>query len=118
MFFLLFGVIFSSCRKEMDFEFPPSNLKMISKFELRKSDNPSLSGTKKATIVENKKAITLKVNSDADVTALKPNFINAPGSTVVPGNLEPQDFTIPVDYTVTAENGTSIYYTVTVVVEN
>lgn len=115
LFFVMGGILLSSCRKEMDVEIAPLNLKMLAVFQFRKADNPILKSDVKGTIVEAKKTITLTVPKGTNVTALKPYFINSPGSVVEPGNLIPQDFTNPVDFTVTAPNGTSIYYTVTVI---
>lgn len=57
------------------------------------------------------------VPAGTDVTELVPTIEVSEGATVSPASGEAQDFTHPVVYTVTAMNGTTAEYTVTVVVE-
>jgi len=57
------------------------------------------------------------VPAGTDVTDLVPTIEVSEGATVSPASGEAQDFTHPVVYTVTAMNGTTAEYTVTVVVE-
>lgn len=59
------------------------------------------------------KTIVLTVPFRTDVTALVPN-IEITGLSVEPGSGVAQDFTNPVIYTVTAEDDSTQYYTVTV----
>lgn len=65
--------------------------------------------------------ITHKINfvlpAETDVTQLVPTIEVSEGATVDPASGVAQDFTNPVTYTVTAQNGTTAVYTVTVVVE-
>lgn len=68
-----------------------------------------------ATILEN--MITLKVINGDPVTALTPT-ITINGSSVSPASGVPQNFTNPVTYTVTASDGSTREYYVTVVVIN
>jgi len=115
---IFIGLIFSSCRKEMDISEPPWNLKMMTYFAFKQADNPHLTSKEyKGVIDEYKKTVTVKLPVGVDVTNLKPDLVIGPRSSVSPGRLIPQDFSNPVDYTVTAENGTSVYYTVTVVLK-
>lgn len=111
---ILIGLVVVSCLPMMDVVEPQSNLKMITRFRFLRADNPTLTGDVNGVIDEAQKTITVTVPKAANVTALKPTIVIGPKSSVSPGNLIPQDFTNPVDYTVTAENGTSVYYTVTV----
>ena len=55
--------------------------------------------------------------AETDVTQLVPTIEVSEGATVEPSSGVAQDFTNPVAYTVTAQNGTTAVYTVTVVVE-
>lgn len=68
-------------------------------------------------INENAKTVTLTMPEDTDVTQLVPTIEVSEGATVSPASGEAQDFTTPVTYTVTAQNGTSAAYLVTVFVE-
>lgn len=62
--------------------------------------------------------ISFVLPAETDVTQLVPTIEVSEGATVSPASGEAQDFTAPVDYTVTAQNGTTAVYTVTVVVES
>jgi hypothetical protein len=76
---------------------------------------------KLATIVErerNESTITIQFTGPMDVTALAPEIQVSPGATVSPASGEAQDFTGYVTYEVTAENGTTNYYRVEVVIVN
>lgn len=62
------------------------------------------------------KTVSLTMPEDTDVTGLVPTIEVSEGATVSPASGEAQDFTNPVEYTVTAQNGTTAVYTVTVFV--
>ena len=62
------------------------------------------------------KTVTLTMPEGTDVTELVPTIEVSEGATVSPDSGEAQDFTNPVEYTVTAQNGTTAVYTVTVFV--
>ena len=68
-------------------------------------------------IDEFSKTVTVQMPQGTDVTELVPTIEVSEGATVSPASGEPQDFTNPVFYTVTAQNGTTAVYTVTVIVE-
>ena len=70
-----------------------------------------------ATINEIEKTVILNVPDGTDVTHLVPTIVVSEGATVSPASGEAQDFTNPVAYTVTAQNGTTANYTVTVAFE-
>jgi hypothetical protein len=62
------------------------------------------------------KTVSLTMPENTDVTQLVPTIEVSEGATVNPASGEAQDFTTPVTYTVTAQNGTTAAYTVTVYV--
>jgi len=68
-------------------------------------------------IEEMGRTVSLTMPEGTDVTQLVPTIEVSEGATVSPASGEAQDFTAPVIYTVTAQNGTTAEYTVTVVVE-
>lgn len=68
-------------------------------------------------IDELSRRITFTLPAGTDVTELVPTIEVSEGATVEPASGVPQDFTAPVTYTVTAQNGTTATYIVTVVVE-
>lgn len=70
-----------------------------------------------ATINEIEKTVILNLPDGTDVTHLVPTIVVSEGATVSPASGEAQDFTNPVAYTVTAQNGTTATYTVTVAFE-
>lgn len=61
--------------------------------------------------------VTIEVNPLAVVTNLTPTIVVSAGATILPASGSAQDFTNPVEYTVTAEDGvTTQIWTVTVTV--
>ena len=92
-----------SCTKE-------SNEKQILSFRFEPFDI-------EAVIVEEAKTISATLPSDADVTNLVPTIVVSEKATVNPVSGVPMDFTNPVTYTVTAEDGSQITYQVTVILE-
>lgn len=70
-----------------------------------------------ATITENAKTIVAAVPFGTDVTALAPVIIVSEKASVSPASGLPQNFTTPVTYIVTAEDGSQAVYTVTVTVD-
>jgi glucan-binding YG repeat protein len=62
--------------------------------------------------------IRVTVPAGTDVTALAPTIIVSEGASVSPASGVARDFTAPVTYTVTAENGGAKTYTVTVAFAN
>lgn len=63
------------------------------------------------------KEVEVMMPEGTDVTQLVPTIVVSEGATVEPASGVAQDFTNPVTYTVTAQNGTTAVYTVTVAVE-
>lgn len=106
----LLGALFvlAGCERDDAFETPPSNLRSITYFRLQPYHNEGkIPTTFNGSINETDKTITLKVPSNLDLTALRPEVLITPWSTVSPLSLEPVDFSgpEPVEYTVTAESG-------------
>ena len=87
-----------------------SGEKKISDFKFA---NPAVTGT----VDEDKKTVSVLVPAGTDVSALEPVIVLSGKATVDPAASVKQDFTKPVVYTVTAEDGTKQQYTVTVIVE-
>jgi hypothetical protein len=65
-------------------------------------------------INEDAKTIAVAVPEDTDVTALVPSIVISEKATVSPASGVAQNFTNPVTYTVTAEDGSAANYIVTV----
>ena len=63
------------------------------------------------------RTISFVLPAETDVTQLVPTIEVSEGATVEPASGVAQDFTNPVTYTVTAHNGTTAVYTVTVVLD-
>nr|WP_305120963.1 S-layer homology domain-containing protein [Saccharibacillus sp. JS10] len=76
----------------------------------------ALSPIVNGVINEEDKTITATVPYGTDLTALVPAFLHS-GASVSPANGTPQNFTSPIDYTVTALDGSKVIYTVTVKTE-
>ena len=72
---------------------------------------------KDGEIDEVARRIAFVLPADTDVTQLVPTIEVSEGATVEPASGVAQDFTNPVSYTVTAQNGTTAVYTVTVDLE-
>lgn len=70
-----------------------------------------------AIINENLKTVEAVVPYGTDVTTLEPIIVVSNQATINPQSGTPTDFTNPVTYTVTAEDGSQSIYTATVTVE-
>lgn len=68
-------------------------------------------------IVEETKTISITVPFGTNITNLAPVIVVSEKATVNPGSNVPMDFTHPVVYTVTAEDGSQAFYTAIVTVE-
>lgn len=73
---------------------------------------------KECVIDEVAHKVSCVLPAETDVTQLVPTIEVSEGATVEPASGVAQDFSNPVTYTVTAQNGTTATYTVTVVVES
>ena len=90
---------------------PKSGAKSITSFKFS-ALTPEVVGT----IAEADKKITATVANGTDVKALVPTIVVSEKATISPATAVAQNFTSPVEYTVTAEDGTTQKYTVTVTV--
>lgn len=88
-----------------------STSKSISSFGFN-SLSPSVNGS----INESNKTVSLVVPSGTSVTSLTPTITISTGASVSPNSGVAQNFTTPVVYTVTAEDSSTVEYTVTVTV--
>ena len=87
----------------------PENEKRILSFRI---EGLSVDGI----INETAKTIKLQLPAGTDVTNLVPVIEVSEGASIDPASGVAQDFSSPVEYTVTAKNGTTAVYTVTAIV--
>ncbi len=88
---------------------PKSSEKQIIRFAFTSLNPPII-----AAIDESKRTITATVSASTNLSALAPTIALSTNATVSPASGAAQDFTKPVSYTVTAEDGSSQVYTVSV----
>src|SRR5690606_5838401 len=113
---ILIVITTMSCSNDDDGVTAPTlnNEKQITSFSSLAAENSALSDDITATIDETTQTITADVLNGTDVTALSPDIeISAEASGSPEGE---QDVTNPVVYTVTAEDGTTVDYTVSITV--
>ncbi len=85
----------------------------INNFVFRLNENPNANLDEDISGEFDGTTIALVFNSGTDISALTPNIVISRGATISPGNGVKQDFTNPVEYTVTAQDGvTNTVYTV------
>jgi len=89
---------------------PSSGPKLINSFHLL---DPDVVGA----IDQTAYTVTINVPSGTNVKKLKPIIVTSSGDTVKPETLVEQDFTSPVIYSVTGQDGTFQDYKVTVIVD-
>jgi len=88
-----------------------SSEKSITSFTLS-GLNPSIDG-----IIDNSNyTVSLTVPNGTDVTSLTPTIVIPENATISPNSGVAQDFTNPVTYTITAQDGSTQNYKVTVAV--
>jgi len=73
-------------------------------------NNPSI----RPEVTYDSDSITAIAPYETDLTSLTPEIYVSNGATVSPASGVPQDFTHPVNYTVTAQDGSTKVYTVTI----
>ncbi len=91
-----------------------SSAKEISSFAFEASKNSGLTADAAGTITDTSIAVTLP--SGTAVTSLTPTIAVSADASVSPASGEAKDFTSPVTYTVTAQDGSTKVFTVTVTV--
>jgi len=95
-----------ACSEDDD---PKSSAKTITSFKFS-----ALSPEVEGKITEDAKTIELTVPKGTSLTALVPTIVFSEKATVSPTSGTAKDFTNPVPYTVTAEDGSAQVYVVTV----
>jgi hypothetical protein len=108
IYFIIIPVAFlASCDKSNDPPVQLSSEKNVSGVVFKSVDNPSLPGDVTATITTD--SIKVQLLQNIAVNNLIPT-INFAGKTISPANHTAQNFTSPITYTVTAEDGTTKSY--------
>lgn len=104
-------LIASGCKKIKDEARVYAQPKIINSFTLQASDNPTLSANYNGII--NSDSIVIKIPKTAHIEKLVPT-IDFKGASLSPASKMQKDFTQPVFYTVTANDGTTRQYKVIV----
>jgi hypothetical protein len=107
--FVLLATTFWSCQQDFVLPTARNSEKLILKFSFNQ-----LTPIVNATIDETTKTITAVVPQTVDLATLKPSISISVKAKVSPDSGQIQNFTNPVTYVVTAENGKTRTYTVTV----
>ncbi|MER3498353.1 MAG: hypothetical protein C4308_06810 [Chitinophagaceae bacterium] len=114
-FLTLIFLFFLSCQKEVWQSGILSSEKTIISFKFLKSDNPVFSSDIEGIISGTN--ITLITAPGTDGSALKPAIVHT-GKSITPSSEAPANFSIPVNYTVKAEDGSEKIYAATVAVQS
>lgn len=118
LLYFFVAVTFSSCTKSPSpdpvppVDPPKSSVKTITIFNFKSTDNAGVL-TADITGTISADSIYLQLPYGTSATNLKP-AITIKGKSVSPASLEAQNFTNPVEYTVTAEDGSTKKYVVVV----
>ncbi len=96
-------------------ETPKSDAKAMTSFSFTTTNNATLTTNITATINESSKTVATNVPSGTDITALTPSIAISEKASVSPTGA--QDFSSPVTYTVTAEDGSKATYTVSLEID-
>ncbi|MEM7485693.1 MAG: DUF5018 domain-containing protein [Bacteroidota bacterium] len=97
-------------------EVEKSDAKEITAFTFLANDNASLSQDVRSSIDKEEKTVTAEVPVGTDVKALIPTIVLSEKATVDPKDKTAVDFSEAVTYTVTAEDGSTVQYLVTVII--
>ena len=92
--------------------------KAITAFALLKADNPQLPSDIMANVNTNTKTITLLLPFGTVTAQLVPTITISTGASVFPTSGNAQDFGGTLNYTVTAEDGSTVTYTVVTTLAN
>jgi len=112
---LVFSFIVTGCNNDDESTpQPKSSANKIIGFVFNAADNGALNEDVIATIDEGAMTIAATVPNRTDVTALQPDIEISSQASIKP--VGAQDFTSPTTYTVTAEDGTTASYEVTVAI--
>jgi eukaryotic-like serine/threonine-protein kinase len=106
---LSFSVVFYSCsRKGTELPSPPVAEKEITSFSVTKADGSAFE-LSELSVTINTDSIQIVLPPLSDRSGIKASF-GFKGKSVVPANGSVQDFSSPVTYTVTADNGSTKQY--------
>lgn len=112
---IMLALVLSGCSKDGTppvMVKPKSSEKKIIKFYIVRNHTTIISDVN-GHVNEEKKTIAATIPSTADITRLNPVIEISPKATILPTAGE-KDFSSPVTYKVTAQDGTSVTYTVTI----
>lgn len=100
-------IMFNSCEKEKDIEKEKSAEKEILAFSVSSTDGD---------INESEHTISISLPHGTDVSALQASISISAEATIYPKTVKAQDFSSPVTYTITAEDGSKQDYIATITV--
>ncbi len=103
--------LFSACRKEGDNILPDSSKEILA-FQLKKPDGTHFDPSEISTSIQGTH-IDFAISTNISFNSLIPEII-IKGASISPASGVPQNFTKPVHFVLTAADGTTITYTVTV----
>ena len=106
-FISLICLVFISCSKGDSPQDPPSSEKSLNGVVFKASDNPGLQEDITGTITGD--SVKLKFPSTISLAALIPT-IDYSGASITPANRTSQNFTNPLIYRITAQDGTTRNY--------
>lgn len=113
VFLLIIVCLFCGCKKSKPGPVtPPSTDKKITAFNFPQAENSMILREEVIGSISSNNII-LMVPPETDLRSVR-TMIAFTGRSVTPANSAPQNFTTPVNYTVTAEDGSTMVYTVTV----
>ncbi len=106
-------IIMASCSKDDEILEPAkSSAKQITSFVFKAVDNDAITEDVTAVINETNKTISATVANGTDIKSLTPVIVVSDKASA--GQSGAKDFSSPVEYTITAEDGTSTTYKITV----
>lgn len=111
---LVLFIISIGCKKDDDSLIYLSDAKQIIAFKILKTENPSLTQNIIATIDHDSKTISALVPKGTNLNGLIPNIQVSSKASI--NSSVSEDFSQPVIYTVTAEDKSTLIYTVTLMV--
>lgn len=100
-----------SCSKETN-ELPAGSLKEIISFDLKMANGTSFTGGTVVVSIQGD-SIDITIPDNINLSQLIP-YIAIKGKSISPASEVPQNFDVPLIYTVTAADGSTVQYTVTV----
>jgi outer membrane protein assembly factor BamB len=105
--------VVTSCKKDKPSS-PPSPAKSIDSLNLLKGDGTPFKPGDVGVNLLSGDSIVISVPPLTDLTDLAP-IISSEGKTISPASGKPQNFSSPVVYTITAQDGSQVKYTVIVI---